>query len=344
MPTATPPQGPKRQASRRIRKPSRPTGAERSQEDSTPSNGLHSGTRENPPRQAAPPHNKQDGARRRAAKQSTRRLNTINETINGGCPTGLTRMTTAPEGKQVETATSNDDRRRDGATTTTPDDDQPMTAPDDNEGRSKQQGRARHARPIERPTASNGNDRNHVAGLCHRHGGNEQDPREKHRPRHIHGPATASNRQQRPRRTQTETQTAIAPPHLSNNRGAERYDDRTERIASRPAGGTGRKPARETRNKQGKARRDRTRSHEQRDDDDAPPDMSKERGERRDENEPRRAIQFVLITHRPSRPSSRAIPIHHPHSAVFTSSPQTADERRGHHSYEMRKPDKRVGK
>ena len=45
-------------------------------------------------------------------------------------------------------------------------------------------------------------------------------------PRHIYGPATTSNRQQRPRRTQTETQTATAPPHLSNKRGAERYDDR----------------------------------------------------------------------------------------------------------------------
>ena len=59
---------------------------------------------------------------------------TINEMINGGCLTGRTRMTTTPEGKQGETATSHDDRRRDGATTTTPDDDQPMTAPDDNEG------------------------------------------------------------------------------------------------------------------------------------------------------------------------------------------------------------------
>ena len=102
-------------------------------------------------------------------------------------------------------------------------------------------------------------------------------------------PPRQANRQQRPKRTKTETQTAIAPPHLSNERGAERYDDRAkraERIASRHAVG---KHVREdtwaSKTWQGD---DRTRSHEQRDDDndDAPPGLSKERGEERNENGP----------------------------------------------------------
>ena len=71
-----------------------------------------------------------------------------------------------------------------------------------------------------------GSDGNHHISRHHRHGG-----------RRATRPATASNRQQRPRRTNTEPQTAPAPPHLSNERGAERYDDRAKRakrIASSP--------------------------------------------------------------------------------------------------------------
>ena len=63
-------------------------------------------------------------------------------------------------------------------------------------------------------------DGNHAASRRYRHGSNEQHPRGE-TPRHAHSPATASNMTQRPRQ-----KTANAPPHLSNERGAERYDDR----------------------------------------------------------------------------------------------------------------------
>lgn len=71
-----------------------------------------------------------------------------------------------------------------------------------------------------------------------------------------------------------------------------------------------------------------------------------ERHGRRDENEPAELSNSFSSPIQTEEPS---YPIHHPHRAVFTSSPQTAGEGRGtqmtpYHSYEMRKPDKRVGK
>lgn len=67
--------------SKQTDKTSRPPGAERDQEDSTPSNGSHSGTRE-PATPVVPPHDKQDGERGREAKRSTRR-STADETSRG---------------------------------------------------------------------------------------------------------------------------------------------------------------------------------------------------------------------------------------------------------------------
>ena len=215
-----------------------------------------------------------------------------------------------------------------------------MTTNYGNEGRSKQQGRARHTRPIEKPTASNGDDEKHAASRRHRHGGNEQDPREKHRPSHINGPATASNRQQRPRRTQTETQPAIAPPHLSNERGAKRYDDRAERaerIASRHDEGTresvrtrGRKQARhgeatttrETTGLRATGRARKKTSHEQRTT--TPRPACRKNGARSETgtNPAELSNSFSSpIAHTDQEPRR---PIHHPHRAVSPSSPQTA--------------------
>lgn len=188
--------------------------------------------------------------------------------------------------------------------------------------------REQHRPDRKGPTASNGSDGNHAASRRHRHGGKEQDTQEEP-PRNIHGPATTSNRQQRPRRTHAETQTATAPPPLSNERGAERYDDRTERIASRHDGGAPEESPNE-RHEASKTRRDdnRTRSHEKRTmtDDDAPHRMSKERGEGRDENGHARA--YPIRSHHSSDREPRR-PIHHPRRAVFASSPQTARSTRG---------------
>lgn len=159
---------------------------------------------------------------------------------------------------------------------------------------------------ITRGEANNGDDGNHADSRRHRHGGNEQDPREKHRPRHIHGPATASNRQRRPRRTQTETQPVFAPPHLSNERGAERYDNRAERIANRPARGNEKnpheKPRKQARQGEAIAAREATNNRATTSDDDArrqqrPATHVERTGREARRERPSRGIQFVLIAH-----------------------------------------------
>lgn len=184
---------------------------------------------------------------------------------------------------------------------TTPDDNQPMTAPDDNEGEasnganetrqpdrrthSKQRGRRKSRRqptPSTRRATSNTPERNRPAAPTPT-------------PRQAAGSSD-------PGRAQTETQTATAPSNLSNERGAKRYDDRAERTASRHDGRNGNARTRGTKaSKAVKATtargatgpratwqaRKKT-SHEQPSNetplDDAPPVMSKERGEQRDEN------------------------------------------------------------
>lgn len=91
------------------------------------------GTEEKQPRQASPPHDKQDRARGRTTARATRRA------------TGRTRPTTTPEGKQDGTTTGNSDRRRAG-TTTAPDDDQPTHDDARRQGQANNRDDARQGR------------------------------------------------------------------------------------------------------------------------------------------------------------------------------------------------------
>lgn len=104
MPTATPNQQDTEAESKQTDKTSRPTGAERGQR-TTPQATSRTGRERTRHGQAAP-------LVRQARRGERTSGETINETINGGRPTGLTRMTTPPpDGKQAG-------RRR----ATTPDD------------------------------------------------------------------------------------------------------------------------------------------------------------------------------------------------------------------------------
>ena len=167
---------------------------------------------------------------------------------------------------------------------------------------------------------------------------------EENRPRHITCP-----RHGKQQAAATETQNTPAPPHLSNEQGAERYDDRAEWIASRPRQRRRRKArtkdtkqarqgetttARETdgptdngsRHERAQATSNRATTHDD-GNGDAPPSMSKERGEGQYENEPAGLSNSFssLIVH---RTESRAV-LSIIHTAPFSPAHRKPQEARG---------------
>lgn len=258
------------------------------------------------------------------------------------------------------TTTSNDDRRRAGTTTTTPDDNQPMPTDD---GAKQATGTTQGKTAGDSENATSRRQRGQASKNEGTARENNTDPIERIQRQatgatEIAPPAdaidTASNEHpsrgadppcSRPSNGKqhdaaTETQTAIAPPHLSNGRGAERYDD---------GSGTDSKQTRRRRRRKARTRSYETRmtgqarkstSHEQPPDDDnttTPRPACRKNGAR---NETRTGthglIQFVLIAY---RGKSRGVLSVTKPRAVFASSPQTARGtrgRRGTHTVHMK--------
>lgn len=226
-------------------------------------------------------------------------------------PTTISRPTTTPDDKDKQiTGTTQGKAAGDSenATSHRPQEPRPSKQGREDEPERRTHGKQRERRKSRRqPTPSTRRQRaTSMRGTAQPH------------PTPRHGKQQATATEANPDRDANRT----SPPHLSNKRGAERYDDRAKRIASRHDRGTEGKPAREARGKQGRTRR---RPHEKPRDNGRRTTTPRPACRKNGAKDETRTSQpgYPIRSHRSSgREPSR--PIHHPHRAVFASSPQTA--------------------